>query len=221
HFRAFHTTPAVDVYLSKVEGTLADLTNVHDDVTPLFATVRATALAMDEAKVDFEMRLDPEAYRPTFHLAARMLGLDVVKINALARAYGRFDFEAGRFDLVVEIDAKEGALRGYVKPLFRGIRVVDLAKDIRNPLLLFWEALVGTTITLFKNQPRDQLATVVPLAGDMDDPRADILVSLGNVLRNAFVRAYLPKLEGTAPSDAVLRFGPGAVLDPTSEESSK
>jgi len=29
------------------------------------------------------MRLDPSSYRPTFHMAARLLGLDVTKINDL------------------------------------------------------------------------------------------------------------------------------------------
>jgi hypothetical protein len=112
HFRAFQTDPPVDVYLSHVEGSIENLTNIHDDLTPMFASVSASALAMDQARVKYEMKLDPFSYRPTFQLALRVLGLDVTKTNALARAYGRFDFERGWFDLVTELDVKEGALKG-------------------------------------------------------------------------------------------------------------
>jgi hypothetical protein len=212
HFRAFHKEPIVDVHLTRVEGAIDDLTNVHEDVTPMVSTVRATAVAMDHAKVEFEMRLDPFSYRPTFHLATRMLGFDVTKANSLARGYGKFDFEGGTLDLVVEMDSKEGALTGYVKPLFRDLVVFDLSKDTRelNVLNLFWEALVGLGKDLFKNWPRDQVATVIPFEGDLSKPDQDVLAAIGNLLRNAFVRAYLPKLEGTRAAESGIEFGPAS-----------
>jgi hypothetical protein len=216
HFRAFDTDPPVDVYLSRVEGVLENLTNIHDDVTPLFATVKARAVAMDEAPFDLTMRLDPLSYRPSFALAARIVDLDVTKTNALAHAYGRVDFHDGRFDLVVELDAKEGSLQGYVKPIFRGLEVFDFSEDVRGGDFLgaFWEALVGGAQDLLKNQPRDQLATVIPLEGDLRDPESDLFAIVGNVLRNAFVRAYLPRFEGASPSDAGVVFGPAAAAGP-------
>jgi hypothetical protein len=216
HFRAFHTDPPVDVYLTKVEGTIDNLTNVHEDVTPMVSTVHGTALAMEHAKVEFEMRLDPFSYRPTFHLAGRMLGLDVTKVNSLALAYGSFDFERGWFDLVVEMDSKEGALQGYVKPLFRDLAVLDVKKDLQGAavLSLFWEALVGLGKDVLKNQGRNQVATVIPMYGDIDAPKQDVLALIGNVLRNAFVRAYLPTLEGGAAERAGISFGPGSNLGP-------
>jgi len=211
HFRAFRTEPPVDVYLTKVEGSVTDLTNIHEDVTPLFATVKASAVAMDQAAVDFDMRLDPQAYRPTFQLAVSLVGLDVVKLNALAKSYGRFDFEQGKFDLVVELDAKDGRVEGYVKPLFRDVRVFDVIGDLKEGDVLhwFWQALVGAASFVFKNQPRDQIATVVPLSGDLSGVHPDILALIGNILRNAFIRAYLPRLEGTTPLGADITFGPG------------
>jgi len=156
------------------------------------------------------MKLDPFSYRPTFQMALRLLGLDVTKTNSLARAYGNFDFEQGWFDLVVELDVKEGAIRGYVKPLFRDLVVFDLAKDARkNPLEAFWEALVGLAASVFRNPVRDQVATVIPVSGYIERPDTDVLATLANMLRNAFVRAYLPRFQGTASEISVLRFEPG------------
>jgi len=214
HFRAFDSEPPVDVHLSRLTGSVENLTNVHDDVTPMFSTVTVEGVAMDHARFEYEMKLDPFSYRPTFQLALRLVGLDVTKTNALARAYGNVDFESGWFDLVIELDVKEGRLAGYVKPLFRELEVFDLSRDARaNIFLVFWEALVGLASNLFKNQPRDQVATLIPVHGELSAPSPDFLATLGNVLRNAFVRAYLPRLQGIASEIDELTFEPGSILD--------
>jgi hypothetical protein len=216
HFRAFQRDPPVDVYLSELQGSIDNLTNIQDEVTPLIATIRAKALAMDQAKFEYEMKLDPFSYKPTFQLAVRLIGLDATKTNALTRAYGAFDFEKGFFDLVIELNSREGSIDGYIKPLFRNIQILSLDKDIKqdNVLEFFWEALVGFASDLLTNPPRDQFGTLIPLRGDLSGPSADILATIGNVLRNAFIRAYLPRLQGTTQDLNGLEFGRGSVLEP-------
>ena len=223
HFRAFQANPPVDVYLSQLDASIENLTNIKDEITPMIATVSASALAMDQARFEYEMKLDPSSYRPSFQLAVRLIGLDVTKTNALARAYGKFDFESGWFDLVVELDAKEGQLEGYVKPLFRNLKIFSMREDLArdNPLQAFWEALVGTATEVLKNQPRQQFGTVIPLTGDLNGPRTDVLATLGNVLRNAFVRAYLPRLQGVTPDIDGLHFGRGSILEPVAADGSR
>ena len=204
HFRAFQAKKPVDVYLSQVEASIDNLSNIRDETKPLVSTVQVTGLAMDQAKFEYKMTLDPFSYRPTFHMGMRLLGLDVTKINDLAVSYGKFDFERGWFDLVVEADAKEGQLTGYAKPLFRNLKIFSLTEDIKdeNVLELFWQALVGGLTSLLKNQPRDQFGTLIPFNGDLSQATsADILATIGNILRNAFVRAYLPRLEGRRPME--------------------
>jgi hypothetical protein len=211
HFRAFDTDPPVDVYLSRLEGSIEDLTNVYDETKPLVATLTAKAIAMDQAKLECRMKLDPFSYRPTFQLALRLLGLDVTKTNALARAYGNFDFKQGWFDLVVEIDSKEGAVNGYVKPLFRNLKIFDPKKDLQDPIRGLWKALVGVVASVFRNPPRDQVGTLIPFSGRIESPDTDYLATIGNLLRNAFVRAYLPKLQGVASDIDGLQFEPAPV----------
>jgi hypothetical protein len=223
HFRAFDTDPPVDVYLSNVDGSIENLTNIHDEVNPMISTVEARGLAMGQAKFEYKMKLNPFSYRPTFQLAVRLVGLDVTQVNSLSRAYGQFDFEHGYFDLVVELNAKEGEIEGYVKPLFRNVQVLSLKKDIQqdNVLQFFWEALVGLTTEVLKNQPRDQFGTLVPLRGSFEGPRTDLFATIGNVLRNAFIRAYLPRFEGTAPDVEGLEFGKAEPLDSTALSQDK
>jgi hypothetical protein len=221
-FLAAVTDPPVELTIDELQASVENLTNIHDDVTPLVATVKATGLAMGHAKLDYQMKIDPFSYKPTFQMAFRLLGLDVTKTNDLTRAYGSFDFEDGWFDLVIELDAKEGIVEGYVKPLFRNLKIVT-AQDVKedNPLQLFWEALLGAAAEILKNQPRDQVATLVELRGDLSSPNTNVIEIIGNVLRNAFIRAYMPRLEGVAKDVEGLHFGPASVVEPPAAPDAK
>ncbi len=220
HFHGLNTgKPPVDVYLSDLDAVIDNLGNIRDEMKPLVATVRANALAMNQAKFELDMTLDPFAYEPTFHLASRLLGLDVTKLNDLALAYGKFDFKRGYFDLVLEADSKAGQLSGYIKPLFRNLKVFSLSKDIKedNVLQFFWQALLGAATTIFKNQPRDQFGTLIPFTSTTGTGAApDILATIGNLLRNAFIRAYLPRLQSGSQSVDGLTFQPPDISSPVS-----
>jgi hypothetical protein len=187
------------------------LGNITDQSTPLSAAIQATATAMDEANLDLKMSLDPSSYKPSFHLALRLLNLDVTKINDLALAYGKFDFKRGWFDLVLEADAKEGQITGYIKPLFRDLKVFSLAQDLKqdNVLEFFWQSLIGATTTILKNQPRSQFGTLIPFSGESSGPTTiAILPTIGHLFRNAFIRAYLPQREPGAVAGDDLHFDP-------------
>ena len=216
HFRAYKGEAPVDVYLSQVNAAIDNLTNIGDEINPLVATVQAAGLAMDHARFEYKMTLDPFSYRPSFHLAVRLIGLDVTRINDLAVTYGKFDFKRGWFDFVLEADAKEGQITGYAKPLFRDLKIFSLTEDLQedNVFRFFWQALVGLATTVLKNQPRDQFGTLIPFSGDLSGAtNTDILSTVANVLRNAFVRAYLPRLESGEQSVEGLTFEPPEFSD--------
>jgi hypothetical protein len=219
HFRSYREPKPVDVYLSELNASVDDLTNVENSTTPMLTTVRASGLAMDQAQFEFRMKLNPFSYRPSFQMAARLIGLDVTKTNDLAHTYGQFEFERGWFDLVIAADAQYGQVNGYVKPLFRNLKVFDLLYDLKhddNPIQFFWQALLGVTSGVLKNQPRDQFGTLIPFTGDLSQPNTDILSAVGNVLRNAFVRAYLPRLQNGTDGFDDMQFDAGSITDPAS-----
>ena len=219
HFRTYQAKHPVDVYVSHIEGSVEDLSNIQRETKPLVTTVQAAGLVMDQAKMEFRMALDPFAYRPTFHLALRLLGLDVTKLNALSQAYGKFDFKGGSFDLVIESEAREGQITGYVKPLFRHLKVFSLAEDLKedNSLRFFWQALIGGVTSALKNPARDQFGTLINFKGDASGTTSeDLLATIGNTLRNAFIRAYLPRLEGGRHVIEGLKFEPPDLSAPIS-----
>jgi len=219
HFRSYKSAKPVDVYLNNLDASIDDLTNVRDRTTPMLTTIKASALAMDQAKFQLRMKMDPFSYQPTFQMAVRLIGLDVTTINDLALTYGKFNFKQGFFDLVVEIDSSEGQMNGYIKPLFRNLRIFDVVQDIKydnDPLQFFWQALLGVTTGVLTNQQRDQFGTLIPFTGDMSSPNTDLLSAIGNILRNAFVRAYLPRLEDGSDGSDEMQFEPASVIsDPS------
>ena len=215
HFHAFDRTPQVDVYLSDVEASVEDLTNVRNETKPLISTVTAQATAMESGKVNLKVQFDPFSYKPTFDLALKLIGLNVTKLNDFAKAYGGIDFEGGWFDLVVQLSSKEGELDGNITPLFRHLQIFgpnDLEHD--DPLNAFWQALVGGAEFVLQNQHRDQFGTRIPVTGNLDAPKPDILTTIGNVLRNAFIRAYLPRFSHQLNDSDTIQFKPGTILDP-------
>jgi hypothetical protein len=122
------------------------------------------------------------------------------------------------------VEAKEGLLEGYVKPLFRNIKIFSLNPDIKedNVIEFFWEALIGVAAGILKNPPRDQFGTLIPLRGDLTNPQTNILAVVGNVLYNAFIRAYLPRLQRSyTPNISGLEFGRGSVTESSAVGSEK
>ncbi len=218
HFRTYQKTIPVDVYIDHLSAQVDDLTNVDRTVTPMLTTVNATGMAMDQAKFEMHIKLNPFSYNPTFHLDLRLLGLDITKTNPLIETYGGFNIKRGLFDLVMDIQCDEGQLRGYVKPLFRNMSIFNPVQDVKedNPLQVFWQAIVGGTAAVVTNYNRDQLATLIPFTGDLKGPQINFLATVGNVLRNAFIRAYLPRLEQGQQETTELDFGPASIVDPIS-----
>ena len=57
---------------------------------------------------------------------------------------------------------------------------------------------------------------MIPFRGDLTNPQTGLLSGVGNILYNAFVRAYLPKLQGTAEKIEGMEFAPAQISDPVS-----
>lgn len=214
HFQNNDTTPQVDIYLNRLDVTVKNLTNIEDRTTPLNASVDITGKAMDSGDFECHVKFDPFSYKPSFQLALRLLRLDVAELNPFTKAYGDFDFENGYFDLVVELNSREGFLDGYAKPLFRNLEIFGASDFKGNIFNAFYQALLGAGEFVLQNQPRDQFGTNIPISGIMDAPAPDLLTTIFNILRNAFVRAYLPRLEGGAPDVDGLEFKPGSITAP-------
>lgn len=218
-YRDFHSTPKVDLEIDRIDMLATNLTNSLKLSKTLVADIKITGRMLKESALRSEIRFDPGTHRPTFDVDLKVEPLSLVRLNDFAEAYGGFDFERGTLEIAMELAAHEGNLKGYVKPLLDNVAVVDLKKDSKNPLGLIWESLVGGLSRLFRNQPHNRFATKIPINGTFKEPEIAIWATLGNILKNEFVRVFQGDLENTISLEDAVENKPQAPKEKTSSTS--
>jgi hypothetical protein len=138
----------------------------------------------------------PEEQGPDFDLRVAIEETRMTSMNDLLRAYGKFDVVGGRFSLYSELRVRDGAVRGYIKPLFRDLDVYDARQDKEKGLFRrLYEGLVEGVGKLLENQPRDEVATRTEISGSVENPRSSTWQIITRLIQNAFFKAILPGFE--------------------------
>lgn len=198
-FRNFQSDPPVNLQATEVNALLHNLTNVEGSGGQgRVARLEAKAKVLGQAPLETSARFDPFDEWRDFEWRLRISGVELRRLNAFSRAYGRFDFNAGQGDLVLEVETNNFRLDGYVKPLLKDVDVFDWQQDVEEEkgfLRGLWEALVGGGQTVLKNQRKDQFATRIELSGTLEQPDISPLQAFATILRNAFVQAFTPRFE--------------------------
>jgi hypothetical protein len=137
---------------------------------------------------------------PDFDMDAQLTNVDLTSINDFIKAYGKFDVERGSMALYSELKLKDGQLDGYVKPFFENVKVLNWEKDKEEDGIFraAWEAVAGLFTEVAENQPRDQIATKVPIEGNIKQPDTDATTTFLNILRHAFIKAFNKGIEAEA-----------------------
>jgi hypothetical protein len=196
HWRNFASDPPFDVFLRDVELVARNLTNSADLPEERVASLDFTATPMSAGRVEARVSIDPFAELPTFDLDGEVSGVALEHFNRLFRAYVGIDVERGRLRLFTELESDEGRFQGYVKPFFEDVDVLATDElDEQGFFASLWEAIVGSTAEALEDQDEDRVATRIPISGRVDSPDIGFFRTLGNVLRNAFLDAFVPALE--------------------------
>ncbi|MGE6792903.1 DUF748 domain-containing protein [Pseudomonas guineae] len=202
-FRNFNAKPPVELQASEINARLRNLSNVSVSDNPRPANLQATAKVFEQAPLQTTANFDPLGQLDDFDLRLRITDVQLKQLNSFTRAYADFDFAAGHGDFVMELDARQGKLKGYAKPLLRDMEVFDWQQDVaakdKNLLTGAWEALVGGGSWLLKNQRKDQFATRVEIDGDLNAYNISRWQAFKAILRNAFVRAFNNRFDSSKP----------------------
>jgi hypothetical protein len=200
-FNNFTTTPKVKIEADKVNASLYNLTNVENVEGKRDARFEGKALLLGHANMETTATFDPFSNFEDFDFRLRATGIELKQLNDFASAYGKFDFNAGTGDLVIEAQADKGQLTGYIKPLLRDVEVFNWQQDVENQNKGFfrsiWEAVVGTSETVLKNQRKNQFATRVELSGSVHNQDISAFQAFLQILRNAFVQAFNARYDGS------------------------
>ncbi|OOG49625.1 DUF748 domain-containing protein [Rhodanobacter sp. C01] len=203
-FQSFVTNPRVDLKMTDVNGTVTNLTNIQRRHGNRVATLHVTAKILGDAPFETQASFDPLSHFGDFSYQLHASNIQLVKANDLARAYAGLDFAGGSGDFTMELEASNGQLDGYAKPIFHDLKIFswkqDVVQDKKGPIKLAYEALAQGVVSLFENHANDQFATRVPISGRIDDKQLDTSQAIFGVLRNAFIKAYTPQLKKLTPT---------------------
>jgi hypothetical protein len=181
----------LDLYADNISNTLKS-----DDKLPSSADFHGKLLGSGalKAKAKFSMFAEPLE----FDFNGSLAHLDLREINNFAKAYGKFDFEKGRFDMAMELAANKTKYKGYAKTVISGADVLDWNKERKEGDSighLIWEGMAGSLVDIFENQRRDQFAARIPISGSRTEIKINSWAAIGTILQNAFIKVISPDLE--------------------------
>jgi len=192
-FQNKETNPDYRLFLADAEFHLRNFTNHLTEGTTVG---KLTGEFMGSGAATVGATFRPETNGPDFDLAVRIEQTPMRLLNNLWRAYGDFDVVGGLFSFYTELQVKNGAISGYVKPLFKDIDVYDRRQDEDKGLFQqIYEGLIGGISWLLENPPRDEVATVTTVSGRLENPQTSTWEAVGGLVQNAFFKAILPGFE--------------------------
>ncbi len=188
--------PHYRLYLADTNIVVDNFTNQK---TEGLGKVKITGQLQGTGATLVTVNMRPENHGPDFDVNARVEDLDLPKLNDLLRATAKMDVAEGQLNVFSEATVKNGQVQGYVKPLFRDLKVYEKEKDADKKLSQkVKEKAIDVASKVLKNHPRKEVATVVPIAGPIENPQLGTWPTIAGLLRNAFFKAILPGFEREA-----------------------
>jgi hypothetical protein len=146
---------------------------------------------------------DPWSDSLNFSGRAVLQGLAMRDLSAFTADAAKLQVPKGTLDLYVTFTVKDGKITGGVKPLLKNA-------EIRSSDSGFWARtkawFADHVVSLFSDRVshRNAVATVVPLEGTIEGPKADLLTTLAGVLYNAYLRGLAAGFAGLPPEQATI-----------------
>lgn len=191
HFHNFTSDPQVHLVFYQLDGEITNLSNTDRSEGLEYANFDVQGQVLDSASATLNGRLDPLGDFHNFELKLKITGINLIKLNEVSEAYGNFNFKSGNGDFVMELQAEDAQLTGYAKPVMDNVEIFDLEKDLQDGVFsAAWQAIVGAFGQIFRNEPRDRIATQIEIRGNLDDPDVSAWEAFLAILENAFVDAF-------------------------------
>jgi hypothetical protein len=205
-FRNVVANPRVDLTMNHVESTVTNLSAAKSPTGERVATLDTTATVLGDAPLQTHATFNPANRFGDFDYHIRITHIQLVRANALARAYTGLDFAGGTGDFSMDLKASNGELKGEAQPVFKDLKLFSWKKDVeqdkKGPIKLLYQAAAQGVVSLLKApSSNDQIVTKVPISGRIGgDSQIGGPQAIYEVLRHAFAEAYKEQLEHLQPS---------------------
>jgi len=118
--------PPYRVFLTNGE---MQLENISNHLTQGTGMIKLKGKFMGTGETLLSGTFRPETKSPDFDLNIKVEETELRAMNDLLRAYGKFDVTGGLFSVYSEVSVKNGEVQGYIKPLFKDMKVYDPDQD--------------------------------------------------------------------------------------------
>lgn len=132
---------------------------------------------------------------PDFDYNLKFEKAQLTKFNDLAEHFTGMTFEKGNISVYSEMAMKDGEFEGYVKPLIEDMLIFSWKEENRKVGAWFKEFFSEGIKEIFENHRKQQLATKIPLSGNLGDVKTEVWTTIVNVLRNAYIQAFQYQLD--------------------------
>ena len=184
--------PAVALAASSINAHLSNLTNVLNRSQEHAASAVLFSQVQSQGQLEARATFNPDHF-DDFSFVGKATGVKLVDFNDFANAYGHIDFQSGTGDVFIELEAADGELRGYAKPLFKNVSIASWEQDVKqqkdNPVQLIWEGALEIAKVLLTNQNTNTIATQIDIQGSISHAQMETWPTFVGMLKNAFVHA--------------------------------
>ena len=199
----FNKKPAHSWHLDNMHLVATNLANVQKKGDRLPSDVSLTGTAIGGGKLRTSAKVNVLKEMPDFDGGIQLTNIDLLSLNPMLEADVKFDVERGKLDLYSKLSVMDGEIGGYVKPFIKNLKVLDVKKDIKKggPIRVAKKAIVGLVAGIVKNRKTKKIATIVPLHGNINNPKTSAWQTFLGVLKNAFIRALHESIGGDNADD--------------------
>jgi Domain of Unknown Function (DUF748) len=191
------------VFLSHADLAVQNFSNQRSEG---IGTVRLRGKFMNSGDTVAMVAFQPDNKGPNFDVDVKVEHTDLTTMNDVLRAHGKFDVASGRVSVYSQMKVEDGRVVGYVKPLFRDVRVsAPETKGEKNVGQKIKEKALGAAFKALKNIPRREVATKADISGPLEQPQTDKWQILGQLLKNAFYKSILPGFDQQVAAGPVRR----------------
>jgi hypothetical protein len=197
----FQKKPNVNLHIDDMQLTALNLANVQKTNDPLPSDVTLTGTTIGKGRLKSHMRVNALKEIPDFDLGMSLTGVNLLALNSVLEANVKIDIERGGLDVFSQLKMTDGQVKGYVKPFIKNLKVLNVKKDIKKKggvLRVVKEAVVGLFTKVVKNPKTKKIATIVPIEGNIKDPKTSGWKAFVGFLKNAFVQAFKESITNEA-----------------------
>lgn len=200
NYKDYSSNPKVDVFIDSLFFVATNISNANKTSEAMPATLYATGNTLGGGILTLDTRANLIKQVPDLDIDFKLENMKLKSLNDFMKAYTKTDVERGLFSLYIELLLDNGTYSGYIKPVFEDLKFVEWGNEEEENKL--WQSIVGFFAEIFENQPKDQVASQIPLNGNLNETDVGIIAAIWTLLRNAFIESLNKDLEFSIGVDA-------------------